>query len=335
MPGKSNLIDPPSLELSWLESLVHHGDFALISQPRAFAHDESKYDEQYGSEAPRPEVGRGVVGLMRATGADLSGPALEVGCGTGLVSVGLVEAAAYPGVLLTDPSEAFLAITRKKLERAGVDGGGARYGVLLAEEMALLPEEAFSLVVMRSALHHVLDVDRFIHEAARTLRPGGVLTFQEPCMEGYVLMGAMAQLVPLATEAAGAPLSKEHHEQVQLFVDAMRFYARRDVDKSQAEDKHLFRVDEIGRTGRLAGLEVSFLPNTVYEECVESVPPPSKPSSFYSFFHDYLKFCMSFPAELVDLFERHFRPYCQMVEDLSMVGNGPYMHGVFICQKKR
>ena len=333
MSAKSIPNAPPATELAWLEGLPRRGDVALISEPRPFAHDESQYDAQYGSEAPRPEVGRGVVALMRAWKADFERPALEVGCGTGLVSVGLAEAQAYPVIVLTDPSEAFLGITRRKLERALVDGSRVRYAVLLAEEMARLPAESFSLIVIRSALHHVLDVDRFIHEAARALEHGGVLTFQEPCMEGYVLMGAMAQFIPLVVARDGVVLSEKHRQQIQLFIDAMRFYARRDVDKSQAEDKHIFRVDEIARTGREAGLAVDFLANTVYEECAAGLPATPKPCSFSDFFRDYLKYCMSFDAELVAVFEKHFRPFCELVEGLAMAGNGPYMHGVFVCRK--
>ena len=66
-------------------------------------------------------------------------------------------------------------------QTAGVDENGLCYALLMAEDVDRLPAESLSLIVMRSTLHHVLDVDRFIRHAARALRTGGVLSFEEPC----------------------------------------------------------------------------------------------------------------------------------------------------------
>ncbi len=323
--------------LSWLDAAPRVDGFRCLSPPRRFAHAEAAYDAQYANVADRLDVGRGVVAIARALGADVGGPALEIGCGTGLLSVGLAEARAYPAVVLSDPSPAFLEITRGKVARAGLNDGGVHYLVLDGDDLQRIPEKALSLVVLRSALHHVLDWERFVADAGRALRPGGVLAFQEPCAEGNVLMGAMAQFFPLVVEHGAGALGRLRHrgltpkqrERVQLFVDTMRFGARRDVDKSKAEDKHLFRVDEVVKAARRAGVELEFVPNTTFEECVGGIPPPRRPSSFFVFFRDYLKYCMSFDDELVALFEERFQPWCRLVDELSRTGDGPYMHGVF------
>ena len=322
-------------EATWPYAFPISDGVALISDPRAFAHDEGAYDAQYANDADRPEVGRGAAALARDMGGDLDGPALEVGAGTGLLSVGLVAGGVYPSVVLTDPSPRFVEITRRKIARARLDGPAVRYAVLRAEDLGRLPAGALSLVVLRSVLHHVLDVERFVAEAARSLRPGGILTFQEPCAEGNVLMGALAPFVPMVLEQEGRPLSPRHQAQLQLFIDTMRFYARRDVDKAAAEDKHLFRPDELMQLGRRFGLEVEFLPNTVFEDCVHGVPPRRRPASFVTFFRDYLRYCMSFDTELVDAFAECFAPHCAMVEELSQTGDGPAMHGVFVCRRRR
>jgi ubiquinone/menaquinone biosynthesis C-methylase UbiE len=310
------------------------GTFACLSDERRYAHDEAKYDEQYLNEADREDVGRGAATIARVLGGDFSASALEIGCGTGLLSVGLVAARGYPSVLITDPSVPFLEITQKKVTRAGYGSPQVHFAVLLAEDLSRVPDSSLSLVVLRSALHHVLEWERFIAESARVLKPGGVLEFQEPCAEGYVLMGALAQLFPLVVEhhEPGA-LTSRHKEQVQLFVDTMRFGARRDVDKSAAEDKHEFRIDEVVKAGRTVGIEFEFLRNVVFEDCVKEIPPARRPTSFFVFFRDYLKYCMSFDAELIRLFERHFERYCEMPEALSRTGDGPSMHGVFAGRK--
>src|SRR5688572_13701216 len=278
-------------------------------------------------------VGRGVVAMLREAGADFSAPAVEIGCGTGLVSLGLIAEAAYPLTLITDPSPAFLRITRKKVRKHGLDESRARYAVLMGEEIDRLPPEAFSLVVLRSTLHHVLDVDRFIRDSARSLRPGGVLTFQEPCMEGYVLMGAMAQFMPHAVERSGKKLTEPQASQVQQFVNTMKFYARRDLDKSKAEDKHLFRVDELMTVGAACGLAVEFRPNTTFDAYASPAGQRPGPDAFTPFFRGYLKYCMSWDEGLVKLFDEHFAPYCRFIEDMKGRGGTPYLHGVFVCRK--
>ena len=117
-------------------------------------------------------------------------------------------------------------------------------------------------------------------------------------------------------------------------MDTIRFYARRDVDKAAAEDKHLFRVDELMQLGGRCGLDVRFLPNTVFEECVDGIPPARRPGSFFTFFRDYLRYCMAFDPELVGLFSEQFERHCELVEGLSRTGDGPYLHGTFVCRKR-
>jgi len=128
----------------------------------------------------------------------------------------------------------------------------------------------------------VLDVDAFIASAARALKPGGVLTFEEPCLEGYVLMGAMAQFLPAVAKGAGTPLTEAQLGHVDLFVRSMAFYARRDLDKSKAEDKHLFRVDELMRSGATCGVEFDFKSNRTYESFLGE--PGADPVFFERFF---------------------------------------------------
>ena len=147
-------------------------------------------------------------------------------------------------------------------------------------------------------------------------------------------MGAMAQFLPLVLEKLGRKVSEKHSRQIRLFVDTMSFYARRDIDKSKAEDKHLFRVDEVMSICASAELKVEFLSNLTFERFSESSEPEHLvPDGFHVFFRDYLRYCMSFDEELVRLFDSHFSRYSQFIETLSGGGGGPYMHGVFLCRK--
>jgi ubiquinone/menaquinone biosynthesis C-methylase UbiE len=317
---------------SWLTSLPRADEVFHISSPRRYAHEESGYDEQYNSDAGSLVVGRGVVAVLREHSAPFDGPALEIGCGTGQVSQGLACDGAYPLTIISDPSPAFLRITRNKLQAHGISDERVAYAVLVGEEIDRLPEDEFSLIVMRSALHHVLDVEAFIAAAARALRPGGMLAFQEPCMEGFLLMGVMAQFLPALAKAEGMPLRPEQISQVEMFSETMAYYARRDLDKTAAEDKHLFRVDEVMKIGERCGLTVDFLPNMTYE--MFSLQPKYRTAEdFTSFFRGYAKYCMGWGDELMLLFDRLMSYHCRLVERASRGWSGPYMHGVFVCQK--
>lgn len=318
---------------AWLVRLPREEGFYHISQPRRYAHDETGYDQHYNSDPANMIVGRGLVTLLREQNAPFDGPALEIGCGTGLVSLGLAAEDAFPLTIITDPSPEFLKITQGKIRAHGINEDHLAYAVLMGEELDRLPREEFSLIVLRSTLHHVLDVRAFISAAARALRPGGILTFQEPCAEGYLLMGAMIQFLPALARGAGRPLTPEQEKKAIAFAGSMEYYSRRDLDKTTAEDKHIFRVDDLMRIGESCGLRVEFLSNTTYE--VFSAPADQRrgPDEFTPFFRGYAQYCMGWDAALMARFDEHIAPYCRFVENASAGGSAPYMHGVFVCRK--
>src|ERR1043165_4342661 len=114
------VIQADEVLLKWLDSLPSEDGFVHISGAKRFAHDEAKYDEQYANEAADMQVGQGIMHLLRESDAPFDGAALEVGCGTGLATVGLMSQMPYPLLIATDPSPAFLRITRDKLKSQGL-----------------------------------------------------------------------------------------------------------------------------------------------------------------------------------------------------------------------
>ncbi len=146
---------------------------------------------------------------------------VDVGCGGG----GLVRALAARGARATgiEISESQLATALRE------DGGaGARYLVGLAEQLPLEDASVDTVVFMR-ALHHV-PIDQMLdalREAARVLRPDGVVYIAEPLAEGdFFELTSMVEderEVRAAAQRAVADAAAAGLERVESFEYDVRF----------------------------------------------------------------------------------------------------------------
>jgi ubiquinone/menaquinone biosynthesis C-methylase UbiE len=97
---------------------------------------------------------------------------LEVATGTGVQLVRLAQASRGGRTVGVEPSEGMLRQTRRRLERAGLDG----VETIAASALELpLPDESFDLVVNGYMLDLLPrnDIPRALSEFKRVLRPGG------------------------------------------------------------------------------------------------------------------------------------------------------------------
>jgi SAM-dependent methyltransferase len=104
------------------------------------------------------------------------GRALDIGAGTGVVSVALAKRSFY--VYALDHSSEMLAIARRKC------GWAERRAYFVQGSVLRLPftDAAFDVVTMQGILHHVpIAISEVIEEASRVLRPGGEFYISEPC----------------------------------------------------------------------------------------------------------------------------------------------------------
>jgi len=113
--------------------------------------------------------------LLEVGGRDV----LDVGCGEGWLVRRLAKAGAR--VVGVDP----LAAALERARREGPADHPARYVEGVAEALPF-PAAGFDVIVFFNSLHHVPEdrMDAALAEAARVLRPGGVLYVQEPLAEG-------------------------------------------------------------------------------------------------------------------------------------------------------
>src|ERR1700730_1046055 len=159
-------------------------------------------------------------------------------------------------------SAEFLKLTGNTIPKGRT--GGVDYVVLATEEINRWPKRSLSLVALRYVLHHVLDWEAFLGAAASLLRPGGVLTFEEPCADGFLLQ---AQMVNTARKQPGVAdtLGPQVHKDLDLFLGMTFWYLRTGVDKHLSVDKDLLSVSMVDGLGRHPGLENTLYPNMGYE----------------------------------------------------------------------
>jgi SAM-dependent methyltransferase len=296
-------------------------DYLLISAHRQYQHDELSYDEQYKISAFDYVAGNGVLRLVNDLGLMKDSPILELACGTGRLTVGLINAFGGAGVLATDASTTFLDITRKKLLENKL--ATPRFGVLRFEDIGSLPDETFGLILIRSALHHVDKYDGFLLAASRKLRSGGAIIVQEPLYEGLFLLGLIAKCI--LKQANDLDIQRD----LNVLINAMSFYCRIDLDKSSAEDKHVFRLNNVLVAANRAELSLKFFPNKSFEDFA------GEPNLFdFSYFaKSYLEFCMSFKEKTVGFFMEKANDVLQYIKETSGANNAPECSGVFVLAR--
>jgi ubiquinone/menaquinone biosynthesis C-methylase UbiE len=95
---------------------------------------------------------------------------LDVGTGTGRILEILAPRVAR--ALGIDQSREMLSVARVNLERSGLDNGSVRLGDMY---QLALPDQSFDAVVIHQVLHYADRPAAVITEAARVLRPNGIV----------------------------------------------------------------------------------------------------------------------------------------------------------------
>jgi SAM-dependent methyltransferase len=124
------------------------------------------WDEMRALDLPARDVEEALLGLL----PERIGRLIDIGTGTGQLLELLAGRVDF--ALGIDASKAMLALARSRLAKPGL----GHCTVRLADMYGLpLPDGGFDVAVLQMVLHHAEDPQIAVTEAARLLRPGGLL----------------------------------------------------------------------------------------------------------------------------------------------------------------
>ena len=143
---------------------------------RVTVYDDHAREQRVAASALADYAGQYAAGLP-------AGPVLEMGCGTGLLSVELP--AIFPGrdLEFTDVSPAMITYCREKIAAAGIAHPGIRYTVVDGEQLAC--EEHYAMICANFSMHWFTDLAASLRRMARALKPDGKLLCSYPGAGSY------------------------------------------------------------------------------------------------------------------------------------------------------
>lgn len=187
---------------------------------------------------------------------------LEIGAGTGFLTLGLVLNVGIRRLVVSDLSMKFLKhtqnIIKANLSPAEYDDSLNRTCFLNCsiDELPIRPN-SLDVVVANSVLHHVFDYELALIKIRRILRPGGVAIFSEPVIEGKAFVGLIASLLQnmdaRANEKAFTEIERRAMGDLAILCTQEFWGKVAHQKKHTADDKHLFSVSAITKLAKEIG----------------------------------------------------------------------------------
>lgn len=296
------------------------GDIIQLSTNRPYAHAEDAYDTQYENEALDLVPGSRVVEILREFGVAEGGKLLEIGCGAGFLSLGMAASGYFGELAITDGSIEFMRLTKRKFDQISTRSEVC-LAVLTDTDTDKIGVNYFDVIAMRSVLHHVTDFNAFSDMLLGKLKPGGALLMYEPRAELFLWMGTVMALFLETAGARGIALDDREQNSVQLFIDTMGFYLRRDIDKSAGEDKYAFwqteMLDIAVRNGSILGFRSEHQATDLVSELI-----------------DYCKYCMNFGPDLIAKLTEGLSGLRAVIEGFLQGVQPPDLAGWYIYLKR-
>ena len=142
-----------------------------MHEHQGFDDEAATWDDVPGHEERQVAVAQAIA---RAVSLHPGMRALDVGCGTGRLSILLSDRVA--SVVVTDPSAGMVQVARERIEAAGLSD---RLSALQVDLTTDPLDGAYDVVWSSMALHHVQDLDGLLRSVAELLVDGGRLAIAD------------------------------------------------------------------------------------------------------------------------------------------------------------
>jgi 2-polyprenyl-3-methyl-5-hydroxy-6-metoxy-1,4-benzoquinol methylase len=273
---------PGDAPLSWNEA----GFFCDNSPPHKFsrlggvidfvqdeAHtqlDVTTYDLQkhVNFDASRALFGH-IKTLSNGAIRDDIGTVLEIGAGTGMLSLGMLKDSEFNAAIITDVSREMLNLNRARMIQEVSHGNKVTYATYAGSN--IFHPDSFDLCIGNSVLHHVENYQQMLRDLRAALRPGGTAIFIEPTKDFHDAMArsisdALIQLLACDEIA----ISDCKMLAAWAYDVRLRISSAEDANIINAlEDKYLFSREILARDADEAGFGgVETIPNYVDEHGV-------------------------------------------------------------------
>jgi 2-polyprenyl-3-methyl-5-hydroxy-6-metoxy-1,4-benzoquinol methylase len=197
---------------------------------------------------------------------DNLGTVLEIGAGTGMLSLGMLKDSEFETAIITDVSREMLHLNRTRMMQEVQTGNKITYATYAGSN--ILRPSSFDLCIANSVLHHVENYQQMLCDLNVALRPGGSAIFTEPTKDFHDAMArsisdALTQLIA-CDEIAPADC-----RMLAAWAYDVRLRISCADDRSlmgSLEDKHLFSREMLAEDAKAAGYSrVETIPNFIDE----------------------------------------------------------------------
>lgn len=183
--------------------------------------------------------------------------ALEIGSGTGYLSLNMMQNGLIDEVVCTDISQGMLDVVESSAKRLGFD---KRVETVHTEAEGLpFADESFDLVFGHAIIHHLPDLQESFNEFFRVLKPGGMIFFAgEPSQRGDRIARVPKQvghrLSPVWRKALGVgQLSAQEAERVASGERTQEYIDGHAVE--HLVDVHTFTPGELHKYAKHSGFK--------------------------------------------------------------------------------
>ena len=226
----------------------------LVDKSLRSALEDADYDAKAGyNDDTISKIGKSWLTVFDHAGIDIAGKnLLEIGAGTGALTLALLRARKINKLFATDISDEFLRMTVQRAD-------GATELTALRCDCNNIPVQngCFDLIIGRSILHHLLDYEQVLGQCARVLNDGGKAIFFEPILEGKLVVAMFAAMVvDLAQRDGDDNFSSQELNKIQLIVRHITkesWYPQSRQELAKLEDKYIFTLPGMREKGIKAG----------------------------------------------------------------------------------